>query len=390
MKSFVNHIPTKFVFGSGAFGKLSEEILPGKRALVVISNGKSARENGYLEKLERQLENMGIERIIFDKVEPNPLKSTVMLGANAAKENDCDFIIALGGGSVMDASKAIAIMATNEGDLWDHIQFGHGKKKPFKNKALELVAISTTAGTGSELDTGGVITNPETNEKTAVFDDSLFPALSIVDPKLTLSVPPLFTAYQGFDALLHSVEGYISKVCNPISDMYAASAIENVANYLARAVKNGSDLEAREHVSFGNSLSGMMMSTGSCTSEHSLEHAMSAYHQNLPHGAGLIIISVAYFTHMINAGACPERFVKMAKMMGNSEAKEPMDFIAALKKLQSDCGVDNLKMSDYGIKPEEFEAFALNAKDCMGFLFECDPISLSNADCVAIYKASYK
>lgn len=390
MNCFESYIPTRFVFGSGSFGRLSNEKLPGKKALVVISNGKSTRKNGYLARLEEQLAKAGAEYAVFDKVEPNPLKSTVMEGARAALEHGCDFVIALGGGSVMDASKAIAIMATNEGDLWDHIFQGTGKGKPFTRKALPLVAISTTAGTGSELDAGGVITNAETNEKTAVFDESLFPVLSIVDPELTLSVPPEYTAYQGFDALFHSVEGYVSAGHNPMSDVYAQAAIENVGRYLARAVKDGGDLEAREHVSFGNSLSGLVMTTGHCTSEHSLEHAMSAYHQNLPHGAGLIMISAAYFTHMIRKGACPERFVKMAKFMGMENAEEPMDFIKALKKLQRDCGVDGLKMSDYGISPDEFEKFAENAKSSMGFLFECDRIPLSIEDCVSIYKESFR
>lgn len=390
MKGFVNYIPTKLIFGSGTFENLLNEKLPGKNALVVISNGKSTRANGYLEKLESQLRAMGISYSIFDKVEPNPLKSTVMAGARTARENACDFVIALGGGSIMDASKAIAAMAANDGDLWDYVLFGTGKKLPFKNKALPIVAITTTAGTGSEADAGSVITNSKTNEKTAVFDESFFPALSIVDPKLTLSVPPAYTAYQGFDALFHSTEGYISAGANPISDMYAEAAIKNVSRYLARAVKDGNDLEAREHVSFGNSLSGMMMSTGTCTSEHSLEHAMSAYHQELPHGAGLIMISAAYYSFFIKKGACPERFIEMARLMGNTGANSPSDFIDSLKNLQKECGVDNLKMSDYGITPDEFDKFAKNAKDAMSFLFANDRVQISEADCVSIYKESYK
>ncbi len=390
MKSFENYIPTRLEFGSGALDRLSTFKLPGKRALLVISNGKSTRSNGYLDRTLKQLEKAGIESVVFDKIQANPLKETVMEGAKLAREKSCDFVVALGGGSVMDASKAIAAMATNEGDLWDYVMFGSGGKKPFSRPALPLVAITTTAGTGSEIDSGAVITNPETNEKTAVFGDSLFPVLSIVDPMLTLSVPPFYTACQGFDALFHSTEGYIAKGANPVSDMYALAAIENVGRYLARAVKDGSDIEAREHVSFGNSLSGMMMSTGECTSEHSLEHAMSAYHQSLPHGAGLIMISLAYYSHFIKAGACPERFVRMAKAMGMEDAKEPQDFLAALKKLQCDCLVDSLKMSDYGIVPDEFEKFAKNAKSAMSFLFSCDRIPLSDEDCVAIYAASYK
>jgi len=132
------------------------------------------------------------------------------------------------------------------------------------------------------------------------------------------------------------------------------------------------------------------MCVGACTSEHSLEHAMSAYHQNLPHGAGLIMISRAYFTHLIEKHVCDDRFIDMAKAMGMEGADKPMDFITMLVKLQEDCGVSNLKMSDYGIKPEEFETMAKNAKDTMGGLFMCDRTELSIEDCVAIYAASYK
>ena len=271
-----------------------------------------------------------------------------------------------------------------------YIQFGKGKKKSLQNKPLPLVTVTTTAGTGSEADNGAVITNPETNEKTAFFSEYSFPIVSIVDPELMTTVPPHMTAYQGFDALFHSVEGYISNKANLMTDMLALSVIENVGRNLAETVRNGKNVEAREKVAYGNTMSGFVMTVGTCTSEHSLEHALSAYHQELPHGAGLIMISKAYYTHFINQHVCDDRFVKMAKALGMENAKEPMDFIKALVKLQEDCGVADLKMSEYGIKPEEFPAMAENALDCMGFLFACDRIKLSKADCVAIYQASYK
>ena len=386
--SFNFYVPVNVFFGRGELDKLSERNLPGKKALVVISNGKSARANGYLDRLLNQLKKANIDHALFDKVEPNPLKSTVMAGAKTAKENNCDFIVALGGGRVMDAAKAMAGMATNDGDLWEYMPWGTGKAKELKNKSLPLVCISTTAGTGSEIDNGAVITNPETNEKTAYFGE--FPYLSIVDADLMASVPPKQTAYQGFDALFHSTEAYIANTANLMSDMFARAAIENVGKYLARAVNNGQDMEAREGMAFANSMSGYVMCVGSCTSEHSLEHALSAYHQELPHGAGLIMISKAYYTHMIKSGVRAERFVEMAKFLGLKDAKEPMDFIKALDKLQHDCGVDNLKMSDYGINQDEFTTMAKNAKDCMSLLFDFDPAPLALGDCVEIYKASYK
>jgi alcohol dehydrogenase len=384
------YVPTRTLFGAGQLNNLHAQKIPGKKAMIVVSKGKSARANGYLARTEEQLKLAGVETVVFDKVEANPLKSTVMAGGAFAKENICDFIVALGGGSCMDAAKAIAVMATNDGDYWDYIPSGSGKGTPVENKPLPVVAITTTAGTGSETDPGTVITNEEKHEKTGFVHDDLFPVLAIVDPELMLTVPPTFTAYQGFDALFHSVEGYVSNVVNLMSDMYAITAIENISRNLAKAVKDRNDIDAREKVAFGNTLSGTVMCVGRCTSEHSLEHAMSAYHQELPHGAGLIMISKAYFTHLIEKHVCGDRFVRMAKAMGMEDAKEPMDFITMLMKLQKDCGVADLKMSDYGIKPEEFETMAKNAKDTMGFLFTCDRSELSIEDCIAIYEASYK
>ena len=387
---YTMHVPTKTLFGAGMLNKLSEQRLPGKKALIVISNGKSTRANGYLDRTEEQLKKAGVDFAVFDKVQANPLRSTVMEGAAAAREHGCDFILALGGGSVMDASKAIAAMAANEGDLWDYIQSGTGGRKALANKPLPLVCITTTAGTGSETDSGAVISNDETHEKPGFVDDALFPVLSVVDPELMLSVPPKFTAYQGFDALFHSTEVYISSMANLMSDMYAITAIENVSRNLAKCVKDGNDIEARTKVAFGNTLSGSAMCVGACTSEHSLEHAMSAWHHELPHGAGLIMISLAFYQHFIDKHVCDDRFVKMAQAMGMEDASKPQDFITMLAKLQKECGVDGLRMSDYGIRPEEFETLAKNAMDTMGFLFQCDRSQLSVADCVEIYKKSYR
>lgn len=389
--SFHMYVPTRILFGEGQLNDLHNQQMPGKKALIVISNGKSAHTNGSLDRTKEELKQAGIQTVVFDRIMANPLKSTVMDGAACARENGCDFIVALGGGSVMDASKAIAAMATNDGDLWDYVSGGTGKGNSLVHEPLPIVAITTTAGTGSEVDQYGVISNEDTNEKIGFGgQDSLFPQIAIVDPELMQSVPPKFTAYQGFDALFHSVECYIAAPANLMSDMYALTAIENIGSYLARAVQNGNDKEAREHVAFANTLSGVVMTISACTSEHSMEHAMSAYHQNLPHGAGLIMISKAYFTHFIEKHACDERFVRMAQALGKKDASKPMDFITALAKLQEDCGVADLKMSDYGIQPNEFMTLAQNARATMGGLFLCDRVPLSDEECAAIYEKSYR
>lgn len=388
--SFNMYVPTRILFGAGQLNNLHEQRMPGKKAMIVISNGKSAKDNGYLTRTEEQLKIAGVEFVVFDEVEPNPLKSTVMAGSSFARENNCDFVVALGGGSCIDASKAIAVMATNSGDYWDYIATGSGKGKSVDNKPLPVVTITTTSGTGSEVDPWAVITHEERHEKIGMGYDDMFPVIAVVDPELMITVSPEFTAYQGFDALFHSVEGYVSQGANLMSDMYAIEAIRSVALNLKRAVEDGNDLGAREKVAFGSTLSGVVESISLATSQHSLEHAMSAFHQDLPHGAGLIMISKAYFTRLINDHVCDDRFVAMAKAMGMDDAKDPMDFITMLEKLQEDCGVADLKMSDYGIGPEEFETLARNAKETMGFLFDVDRNELTIEDCVTIYKTSYK
>lgn len=389
--SFQMYVPTRILFGAGQLGQLHTQQLPGRKAMIVISNGKSTKANGSLDKAEAELKQVGVETAVFDKIMANPLKSTVMEGAAFAREHHCDFIVALGGGSVMDASKAIAAMATNEGDLWDYVGGGTGKAQALVNDPLPVIAITTTAGTGSEVDQWGVVSNEETNEKIGFGGyDTLFPRIAIVDPELMKTVPPKFTAYQGFDALFHSVECYISAAANLMSDMYALTAIENIGAYLPRAVQDGTDLVAREHVAFANTLSGVVMTISACTSEHSMEHAMSAYHHTLPHGAGLIMISKAYFTHFIEKHACDDRFVRMAKALGKKDATQPMDFISALTDLQEQCNVADLKMSDYGIRPDEFMTLAQNARATMGGLFEADRVPLSDEECAAIFEKSYQ
>ena len=378
---FDYYIPTKILFGIGKLNQLATEKLPGKKALIVISNGTSMHKYGYLERLEDLLKQQEIESVVFDKILPNPIKDHVTEGAAMARENNCDFVIGLGGGSSIDAAKSIAVMSKNPGDYWDYINGGSGLGKPVLNGALPIVAITTTAGTGTEADPWTVITNKD--EKIGFGDPSCtFPVLSVVDPELMVSVPSHLTAFQGFDAFFHAAEGFIANIATPVSDLYALESIRLITQYLPKVVKDGSDLEARGYVALANTLSGMVESTSGCTSEHSLEHALSAFHHNLPHGAGLIMLSEAYFSYFMDK--VPGRFEKMAAAMGAD------DFIQALLALQEACGVGDLKMSDYGITEEELKDVAMNARETMGFLFSLDPVPLSDVDAEAILRASFK
>lgn len=391
MMSYMFYAPTRVLFGAGQLNKLHEQVMPGKKAMLVISNGKSTRMSGALDRTTEQLRAAGVDVALFDKVGANPLKSTVEEGADFARNNGCDFVVALGGGSVMDAAKVMAMYAPQPGDLWDYVPGSTGKMQPLVKPVLPWIAITTTAGTGSEVDQWGVVTNPATNEKIGCGGmDSLFPVLAVVDPELMATVPAKFTAYQGFDALFHSTEGFISKANSLMSDMVQLAAIENVGKYLARAVRDGSDMEAREHMAFANTMSGYSMVVGACTSEHAMEHAMSAYHGDLPHGAGLIMLSKEYYTHFVNKHCCDDRFIRMAKALGKQDASDPMDFVTALVELQEACGVADLKMSDYGIQRDDCMTLAQNARATMGGLFGADPVPMTDEECAAIFERAYR
>lgn len=390
MISFYYNNPTKIIFGSGKLSALHEQSLPGKKALLLISNGKSTKANGSFDKVVSELEKAGVGYAVFDKIMENPIREVIMEGAAFARANGCDFILALGGGAVLDSSAAIAAMATNDGDLWDYICGGTGKALPRKNKGLPIVTVPTTSGTGSEVNCWGVISNLETKEKIGFGGEDLTPVLSIVDPDLMKTVPAKYTAYQGFDALFHNTEVVIGKGLNVLSEAIALSAIENIAKYLPRAVKDGNDTEARERVAYGSTVAGITMQLSNTTAQHSMEHAMSAYHHNLPHGAGLIMISVEFARFFIEKHACDERFVKMARVMGIPDADKAEDFITALVNLQKACGVDNLQMSDYGFAYEEADALARNARETMGGLFLNNPCEMTHEECKGIFEKSYR
>lgn len=393
---FDYHIPTKILFGKGKLEELATVSLPGKKALIVITGGTAMTKYGYLKRVQDLLTANSVESVVFNKVLPNPIRKHVMEGAELARTNGCDFIIGLGGGSSIDSAKSIAIMVNSEGDYWDHIFGGTGKEQPVTQTILPIVAITTTAGTGTEADPWTVITHEERNEKIGfgiTEGQGTFPVLSIVDPEMMLSIPPNLTAFQGFDAFFHAAEGVIANVATPVSDIFALKSISLLNNSLATAVKDGANLEARTEVALANTLSGFVESTSSCTSEHSLEHALSAYYPDLPHGAGLIMLSASYFSFF--ADKLPERFILMAEAMGKDtnsvdDAEKPFLFIEALKEMQKRCGVDDLKMSDYGIKKEEIPQFAQNAFDTMGGLFQVDRVQLSLDDAITILEGAYR
>ena len=224
-------MPTKVLFGPGKLSELHSEQLPGKKALIAIG-GQSVKKYGYLETLEKELDTAGIEHVLFEGIRPNPTDINVMDGAKAVRENGCDFVIALGGGSIMDCTKCIALMAANDGNIWDYSLSASGGKKTPAHPALPIVCITTSAGTASEVDIASVITNDKTQEKTGIFFPSMFPTLSVVDSDLMMSVPAKLTAYQGMDAFFHASETVVNINHHPMAEMFALKTIEYVAKFL--------------------------------------------------------------------------------------------------------------------------------------------------------------
>ena len=388
--NFVFDNPTKLLFGTGKLSELHNEVLPGKKALLLTSAGKSYITNGSFDKTVEQLKLAGVEYVHLANVVENPLKENCEEAGKFAKENDCDFIVALGGGAVLDSSVPVSIMATNDGDLWDYVFGGTGKGKIAPNKPLPIVTIATSSGTGSEMNEWGVICKEDTDEKIGMGDRRCKPVIAVVDPTYMTTVPAKYTAFQGFDALFHNTEVMMSTSLNVMSEAIALSAIENIYKYLPKAVANGNDLEAREHVAYASTMAGITMQLTSTTAQHSMEHAMSAYHRNLQHGAGLIIISKEFAQFYVDKHACDERFIKMARVMGYPQSNNPQDFVTALVELQKACGVADLKMSDYGFEKSECMTLAKAARNLQDGLYAANPCETSDEDIARIFERSFR
>lgn len=387
MYNFDFYMPAKVLFGAGRLNDLHAEALPGRKALIVTSNGTSAKKNGYLKRTEEQLDQAGVEHVLFDQIRPNPTRQNVMDGAKAVRDNGCEFVVALGGGSVMDASKCIALMAANDGDIWDYSLSEKGGKKNPDHPAIPIVCITTSAGTGSEVDKAAVISDDNIDEKTGIFFQSMFPTLSVVDSDLMMSVPPKFTAYQGMDAFFHASETVINKYVHPMAEMFALKTVELIAKYLPVAYKDGSNKEARSMVALANTLAAYYMM---CTSAHTMEHTMGSFHPNLIHGKGLIEIAHAYYDFFAERKACEGQMIKMAKVMGVEDASSGKDFIKALDDLIAAVGCADVKMSEDGITKDELKLYPAKVHHVLGGDLTADPLTLSDEDYLEIYEKAYR
>ncbi|MFC1478116.1 iron-containing alcohol dehydrogenase [Candidatus Margulisiibacteriota bacterium] len=311
MQNFEFHLPTRILFGPGSLKKLQKNVKGmGKKALIVIGKG-SVKKHGYLDNVLSQLKSINVETVIFEGVESNPKAATIDRGAGLAREEKPRFVIGLGGGSVMDASKCIAMLAVTPGNIWDYAYKGINEDmKKFQN-ALPLVCIPTVAATSSETDRYAVVTNGDAKEKCTVFGDAFFPQFSIVDPQLTCSVPKKTTIDGAIDIITHVLEDFLSTNEETIlQDRCSLAIVKTVMDYLPRVIDNLRDVEARTQLSWCSSiaLSGFLSGRDGWWPIHSLEHVLSG-HYDISHGSGLAALLPAIMRYDL-----PEVSEKLAMM----------------------------------------------------------------------------
>ena len=389
MIQFQSYIPTRVVFGPGKLKELSTIALPGKRALLCVTEDHLMESLGIQDRVVSYLGENGVETFVYDKVSPNPTSKGVMEAASLAKENQCDFFIGLGGGSSIDTAKAAAIMVKNEGDLWDYASAGTGGRKTVCG-AAPVVTITTTAGTGTECDPWCVITNEETREKLDFGLEAVYPVVSIIDPELMLTLPPSLTLYQGFDALFHAVECYIATCGSAMADVYCLEAVRLVTENLPIVMKEPSNLEARTKMSFAaNVLCGYAQSLAATISPHIIGQCMGGLYGNFPHGATLLVTAEAYYNEV--AELLPEKFATLGKAMGAdlgdyTPNRRAYAFVDQLIKLMDETGGRNLPMSRFGVQENDLEKIA---DISLGIGFDFDPYALSKEQVLGILKKSY-
>jgi len=354
--------PTHLIFGAGKLAQLGEVACKqGKKALIVTGGG-SVKRSGIFDQAVASLNAAGVAYAECEGVEPNPRITTVRRGAQIARDEGCDVIIALGGGSTMDAAKVIAAAVLYDGDPWDLI--GHGQENwVIPTQALPIITVPTLAATGSEMNCGAVISNDDTKVKSFVQTECLFPRVALVDPELTLSVPKDQTAYGVCDIITHVTEGYFNGVDGtPIQDRFAEGVILNTIAWGQKAVADGSDLEARAQVQWASivALNGFVQAgVEMLPPVHMIEHALSAHH-DITHGAGLAVVNPAWMRFA--AKARPAKFVQFAERIFGLRAKNSNDLDCALKGIErfedflksigcptrlSELGIDDALFSQY-------------------------------------------
>jgi len=351
MNSFF--LPTRFEFGIGSFSLLGTEVKKlGGCALIVSYKDNSLKH--YVQQAEELLQREGIKTILFEEVEANPEHEMVNRGGMMAQSQKCDVIIGLGGGSVMDTAKAIAVIAKENIDIWE---IACGCKISKGRNALVL--IPTTAGTGSEVTQYTVISNRKLKRKEGFARKEFYADVSIIDPTLTIGMPPFVTAETGMDALTHAIEAYTTKYANIITDIVAEKTIELIANNLRRAVFNGRDINARSAMLLASTLAGIAITHADTSLCHVIGEAIGAVY-NSSHGLNVSLTLPAVME--FNLGSNLEKFAKISMLMGEkinglSIREAAIKAPRAVRQLIIDIGMSK-GLAEIGIK-ESDEVLAL-------------------------------
>ena len=372
-------MPSNNILGQGALAEGLTQIaqLGFKKAFLVTD--APLVQMGMAQQVADRLAEKGIEYVIFDGVKPNPTVGNVNAGLEQLNKAQADFIISLGGGSVHDCAKGIALVASNGGKIEDYEGLNQSKKPQ-----MTLIAINTTAGTASEMTRFTIITDESRHVKMAIVDSNVTPFLSINDSELMEGMPAGLTAATGMDALTHAVEAYVSTIASPITDACALKAIALVARYLPTAVREPNHKEAREQMAYAQFLAGMAFNNASLGYVHAMAHQLGGFY-DLPHGVcnALLLPHVEAF----NMSVASERLNEVGQVLGanNSDLKD-LDVIAAIKKLADIVGIPK-SLEELGVKREDFDTLADNAlKDVCGLT---NPVQASHAEIVGIFENAF-
>ncbi|HAJ26840.1 MAG TPA: alcohol dehydrogenase [Syntrophus sp. (in: bacteria)] len=374
----------KIVFGNGSFQQLPDHIreLQAKRPLIVLD--KQLAATGMKEQVTELLKKSGMECQIFDKVDPEPKISLADEGAKLALKAKCDIIVGIGGGSAMDVAKAIAVLATNKGKAVDYLGLN---KVP--GPGLPKIMIPTTAGTGSEVTFTSVFVRPDLKKKEGMNSPFLYPDLALLDPLLTVSLPPGPTASTGIDALCHAIESYTSINASPMSELLSLEAVALIAENLRTAVHDGSNIAAREKMLLGSLYAGLGLANAGVTAVHSLSYPLGGKY-GIPHG----LANTVLLPHVMsfNISGAQEKFVDIAEAMGEMVDGLPLREAAylaveAVNALVEDCGIQT-NLEDLGISEDDFEEMAKIAMTVARPLAN-NPRQVTPEDAVAIYEDAF-
>jgi len=378
-------IPAVNFMGAGAVKVVGEraKILGGKKALIVTDKFLRNLPDGAVAQVEVSLKEAGIGYVFYDNVEPNPKDRNAIEGAKIFKDEKCDMIITVGGGSSHDCGKGIGILATHPGELFDYAGI-----ELLINPLPPIIAVNTTAGTGSEVTRHCVITNTKTKIKFVIVSWRNLPSVSINDPLTMVGKPAGLTAATGMDALTHAIEAYVSKDANPVTDASAIQAIKLISQNLRQAYALGENLVARENMCYASLLAGMAFNNANLGYVHAMAHQLGGLY-DMPHGVANAILLP--FVEKWNVISNPQKFADIAEFMGeNIQGLSIMDAaqkaIDAMFKLAKEVGIPaNLKSQ--GAKEEDLEYMADWAlKDGNAF---SNPRKGNKADIVALFKSAF-